>query len=1249
MKIDKIEICNIASIEGEQVIDFTIEPLKSAGLFAITGNTGTGKSTILDAICLALYNEAPRLGNKEVQAKSQETDMPNIYNTCNLLRRGCTSGYSKVTFSLSDDTQYVASWSVGINRNNKYRPVQRELAQIKPRRSSLADKNKEVQALLNKILKLDYSQFTRTVILAQNSFTNFLAAKRGEKSQLLEKITGTEIYAEISRRIFMRAKDAEKIYEGKCQYVDGISKSTLAEEDLNRIKENINLCEGKKTKFQNEQTRIEKQLEWYEHYDKASENYEKIKSEHFKAQQAYNEMYDRKKDLERYDRLQPFGSTYIEIKRLEKELNQEKAAILDKELAADNVRNNEEDCQSRYNEAQARHLNAKQIYSTQQPNIDRGRRIEGQLATTLEQFQSNSDDLNRQESELSTRRDNYNSKLAELKDARQRFENAQLEMQTMIQHQQMVAQTEVIRTRLEKMNSLRLNIKSAEADLEESRRDLALCKEQEEKFEEQSRELKATMQRLKAELLIHEQANKGLNSGEIQIKLNKLVSHAMRSGEAINLWKRIDTGFNEISDKKDDVRRRKGQNKQKESEIKQLQIKIEVLKDVYEQIHRTYTLSQSEDIKNLRQELVEGSPCPLCGSTHHPYHSDSDQHLDQLLENLTEQHKQAQDNLAHANAMLSELSNAFNEEQGRLVVEEEFLSRLEKDQQEYIREWSEFADLDPSFEKCDENVNRYNRHVILHQINDSSCRERDEVDRQLVEFNRHRDEINRINTEIQTIQQQATENETRLSQAKANHQVIDNKIGNLQTAVEQDKHRLTEATAYIEPFITLSDWKDRWNNSYEAFDRELQAIKSKWENCKNRVVTEENTTFRLQQECNAMESSLNDVEMSRRLLLNKSDVLQQQINKYREDLHTLFGNSSVDEETNRLVLAVREAEKDVQTADESLKRAREMKIALLTEIQSMKQRYVEMEKEHRELRTKLDIDISRFNSDEHSPLQYFELEKYFSNPRDWAKLRATIDDLKTKRDAISFKVDVAAKAVADLEMSPFRPSQNDPDENRKALCSKQEELVSDIKKNEETLHHNEYLIKAHNESKSKIEQFKPELNEAKEDYECWKKLCDVLGSADGKSFREIAQCYTFEFLVDFANHQLADLTSRYLLRTKPGTLQLDVIDRNMLDQVRAVNSLSGGESFIVSLSLALGLSSLSSNNLNIGSLFIDEGFGNLDADNLNMVIDALSNLQNTQRRKVGVISHTEQIQNRISPKIHLVPEPGGRSKITIQG
>ena len=104
----------------------------------------------------------------------------------------------------------------------------------------------------------------------------------------------------------------------------------------------------------------------------------------------------------------------------------------------------------------------------------------------------------------------------------------------------------------------------------------------------------------------------------------------------------------------------------------------------------------------------------------------------------------------------------------------------------------------------------------------------------------------------------------------------------------------------------------------------------------------------------------------------------------------------------------------------------------------------------------------------------------------------------------------------------------------------------------------------------------------------------------------------------------------------------------MFDQRRYVYSLSGGETFVVSLALALGLSSLSSNNLSIGSLFIDEGFGNLDQASLELVMTALSNLENSQGRKVGVISHTEQIRSQISPQIRLVKLPtGARSRIEI--
>ena len=175
-----------------------------------------------------------------------------------------------------------------------------------------------------------------------------------------------------------------------------------------------------------------------------------------------------------------------------------------------------------------------------------------------------------------------------------------------------------------------------------------------------------------------------------------------------------------------------------------------------------------------------------------------------------------------------------------------------------------------------------------------------------------------------------------------------------------------------------------------------------------------------------------------------------------------------------------------------------------------------------------------------------------------------------------------------------------------------------------------------------------QLESARANAEEWKRLNAFLGSASGAKFCDLAQSYTFRFLVEQANVQLRRLSPRYELRVVPGTLSLEIIDRDMFDEHRYVNSLSGGETFVVSLSLALGLAALSSNNLSIGSLFIDEGFGNLDHASLDLVMSALSNLENEQGRKVGVISHTDQIRSQISPQIRLVKHAsGGRSHIEI--
>ena len=170
-----------------------------------------------------------------------------------------------------------------------------------------------------------------------------------------------------------------------------------------------------------------------------------------------------------------------------------------------------------------------------------------------------------------------------------------------------------------------------------------------------------------------------------------------------------------------------------------------------------------------------------------------------------------------------------------------------------------------------------------------------------------------------------------------------------------------------------------------------------------------------------------------------------------------------------------------------------------------------------------------------------------------------------------------------------------------------------------------------------------------DNFEQWNRLNALLGSADGKRLRELAQSYTFGYLVEQANYHLRRLSPRYELRTQPGTLQLSVVDHDMFDEERHVQSLSGGETFVASLALALGLSSLSGNQVTIGSLFIDEGFGNLDQDSLQLVMDALSRLESTQGRKVGVVSHTPQIRSQIHPQVQLVKQPaGGRSEIRVR-
>ena len=276
MKIEKITLCNLTSIEGEHVIDFTKEPLRSASLFAITGDTGAGKSTLLDAVCLALYNHAPRFDNAErvvgIDLKNQEHGAAQLQtgDVRQILRRGQKSAYCKVEFSTPDGALYEAGWQLRVKRTGTYDNVTRTLCRLSPGRETYPEK--EIDTRIVNIIGLDYLQFTRTVMLAQNSFSNFLKARRGEKSALLEKLTGTEIYGEISKTIYQQSEQAKRDFEALENEIKGVFTNRLDPEELAEKQENEKLLQATIKTTTQQYNIVEAQRQWYVDNAQSEEN-----------------------------------------------------------------------------------------------------------------------------------------------------------------------------------------------------------------------------------------------------------------------------------------------------------------------------------------------------------------------------------------------------------------------------------------------------------------------------------------------------------------------------------------------------------------------------------------------------------------------------------------------------------------------------------------------------------------------------------------------------------------------------------------------------------------------------------------------------------------------------------------------------------------------------------------------------------------------------------------------------------------
>lgn len=1256
MKIEKIILCNLTSLEGEQIIDFTVEPLRSAGLFAITGDTGAGKSTLLDAICLALYDRAPRFDGVErletdakerlVQGKVRAIQTDDVRN---LLRRGCSEAYSRVAFTARDGRRYEAEWRLRVNRNGNVEPAQRQLRRLAPQPEEFGGTKTEINRQIEEITGLTYEQFTRTALLAQNSFSNFLKARRSEKSGLLEKLTGTEIYGEISRRIYDRTRAAASVCDSLRERLRTVAGSGLLDEaDYAQTVEGRRLAQASLDHALSDVERLTAYGRWFAAYDGALADQARCEAQYTAAHKAYVARRDDEAALERYDRVQPMHELYQHVLTCAAQIERNKAAAaeLDAQIGRQKevVRQAAEE-QQRAHEAVA---TAESRLAVRRPELDEGYRLQGQLDDVNEQLRHLAVRCDQRRNLLNNTRDGYKNKGAEYDSLMQRLAKNRADLQSLVVHRRMLERYDLVCDKLNQLNRAHAETRRLGELLEGSRRQRAELAATVDTERDACEQVEQQIRSKREALDMAGRANQGRDGLELQTRLATLQRDAARLESARALWNRITTGYADVERLQADVERAERELKQVQQTVSMQEEALVPLRREHARLLEACTLSRSKDIEGLRHNLREGTPCPLCGATHHPYHTETEQKLGHILSKLEQDFTEVDGELTAKVEKLEALKSEQTRREVALSAGRDYLSRRREQQDADVSEWGTYAALDRTFADCSASVNREARRLMLGQLLDNTQRSLAEVQRAWTAFNANQQAINQLNADLRRLSEEAVTMRERFERQRRELAALDQTIAQTQQRIAEADNASGQLYNELDKSMTLSAWYATWSHDPDHFHVIIEGYYKKW--CELTVAIEQGD-----RESAVLSEQLaaigRDVTLAENAL-REAEAEQARTAERREaltaGLKRLFGESSPRAEAEVL-------QRDVDTAvarEQQLRRDCDAARAVLDNLTGRCKNLAEsdaaVKAEWQQHNSRLDSAILRFNGrGEGSPLQRAELERIFADERHWYDLRAELNRIREARILASDRLEQARTAVTRLMGEPGHPS-GQGDEAPEAVAAALPAARRSVEEQRQQLAMFDRKLQIHEERREQVEGLQKELDEAVAASENWTRLNAMFGSADGKRFRELAQSYTFRFLVEHANRQLRLFSPRYRLQTIPGTLDLEIIDRDMFDRRRYVYSLSGGETFIVSLALALGLASLSAGSLQIGSLFIDEGFGNLDQASLELVMDALSHLESTQGRKVGVISHTEQIRSQISPQIHIVKLPtGGRSRIEI--
>ena len=1172
MKIKKIEFCNINSLAHEWTIDFESPDFAKSGMFCISGPTGSGKTSILDAICLGLYGKTPRLGAI-------------VGDTNEVMTYGAKNCYAKVTFECGG-TVYSARWdqhrSVRTNKLQKYSWVlTNETSQTVEASFS---KQSEIEATMTRVIGLDFGQFTKSMMLAQGEFNKFLKCNENERAAILEKLTGDGIYRKIAVAVHDLYASANKAVEDIEFKIGDVN--LLSDEELSDLNSKISAAELQKKTLAEDTERLLYICTWFENLHGFEKLLSDAKNQLEKAKCAQAEFEPNRKKLERALHAQEVESSFIEFKSVRDNIARMKSQLEENKTKLPVAAENLEKASAQNREAQAAFEKCKAEYSANESIWEQVSSIDADIRNARVQLKNAKDAVAKIAGEAEETQKKISDTDKRLSDNEMALEKVEKYIAENQKDESIDGQLSLLKSQIAEWKNENENVSVEVQKLESLKKSL---QDFDADFEKQKLDLQSLQ-----EYLTEHQADAELVN--VLPEMNGLANDAERHHkELVRLQIEIAA---------------------KQKQLENVKVECSQIFEKLTALQKNKETIIQEDIPvvvaELRRNLKPNEPCPVCGSREHLSCEESVK-----IENGANSLNDFADKLRKINGEMEQLQRSLDSFTTQQKHFEEVLSEnAQKQKEESDAESSALEQLNAKLEPWKISATLETARATLQKLSELK------------------------NAYLQK-KEKADALQNEVNHAAVNRASLVGEANAAEESLKKSQSKLQKISQEIE--TALAEWFSNIRmEDVDALLAELEKKNSWWKKAQEKKLKVENELNMDRSAKVQHQENLAQAKMRLDEAAAKQNEIQQNLDALDTRRKEIFGEKSVEVERNKARTLRESAE---SWANESLRKEqqmRETKMALDNSIAELDRHIAEAEPKLAQSQAQFLENLSSKGFADESEFAAAKLPE--AERKTLQQLQKNVDDnLTTAQTSVKNFNDQLSKH---LEKRNFEESEETAKQNRDTAKAKLNECTVNLatwteqKKNDDLL-------------RQKFNDMQAELVKLKSKRADWEQMQrwfngNRLDTGNGDVFVRFIQTITLRNLLKIANGYLRDMFPRYEMVTAPNTLNIQLVDHDNSDAVRPIDNISGGEGFLVSLSLALGISTLASRNVRIDSMFLDEGFGTLDSKMLQETVIVLQKMQQEKGKLLGVITHVDLVKSELPTHIEVTP-CGGRSVLSGAG